>query len=263
MKTLVLDDKFLAVDDLIVALQRIDPGGVHLGFTSADEALVAIEEQPDIEVAFLDIDLPRTNGIRFAERVQKVRPKMNIIFVTGHPDYAVAAHEMYVSGFLVKPVSQERLKRALENLRFPAKERTAAPQGKRIRIQALGNFEVFVDGNPLEFKRNRAKELLAYLVDRRGAMCTNGELLAILWEDQEPTQSAKSYLRALIKELRDLFEEKGLGDFVVRGRNATAINTDMADCDYYRLLDESGGAIEGYRGEYMTQYSWSEYSEIW
>ena len=68
------------------------------------------------------------------------------------------------------------MRNVLENLRYPAED---VPAG--VKVQCFGNFEVFVGGRPLSFKRSKSKELLAYLVDRNGATCTNGEMLAVLW----------------------------------------------------------------------------------
>ena len=81
--------------------------------------------------------------------------------------------------FLLKPANEADVRNVLENLRYPPE---TAPVG--IKIQCFGNFEIFVGGRPLSFKRSKSKELLAYLVDRNGATCTNGEMLAVLWEDK-------------------------------------------------------------------------------
>ena len=49
----------------------------------------------------------------------------------------------------------------------------------RLRVQCFGNFEVFFGGLPLKFARSKTKELFAYLVNRRGAVCTVRELSLI------------------------------------------------------------------------------------
>ena len=51
----------------------------------------------------------------------------------------------------------------------------------KVRFQTFGNFEVFIDGQPVKFKYNMTKEMLAYLVDRNRALCTNNEIMAVLW----------------------------------------------------------------------------------
>lgn len=100
--------------------------------------------------------------------------------------------------------------------------------------------------------------LLAYLVDRNGATCTNGEMLSVLWEDKPDTASLHSHLRNLIFDLSHTLEDAGVTGLLIRGRSTLALDTSKVDCDYYNFLRGSRSATNSYRGEYMTQYSWAE-----
>ena len=160
---------------------------------------------------------------------------------------------LFVSGFLLKPANEADVRNVLENLRYPAED---VPAG--VKVQCFGNFEVFVGGRPLSFKRSKSKELLAYLVDRNGATCTNGEMLAVLWEDKPDTASLHSHLRNLIFDLSHTLEDAGVRGLLVRGRSTLAIDTSKVECDYYNFLRGDRSTISSYRGEYMTQYSWAE-----
>ena len=170
-----------------------------------------------------------------------------------HPEYALEALQIFVSGFLLKPANEADVRNVLEHLRYPPEN---APVG--IKIQCFGNFEIFVGGRALAFKRSKSKELLAYLVDRNGATCTNGEMLAVLWEDKPDTASLHSHLRNLIFDLSHTLEDAGVTGLLIRGRSTLALDTSKVDCDYYNFLRGSRSATNFYRGEYMTQYSWAE-----
>lgn len=203
---------------------------------------------------FLDIELPDINGLELAKKIKSVYGNANIIFVTGHPEYALDAHKVFASGFLVKPYTEEDVRCVLANLRFPV-----APKDTHdIRIQCFGNFEVFYKGVPVKFRRNKSKELLAYLVMRKGALCSHGEILQVLWEELPDSASLHAGLRNLIFDLSHTFEEFGVDNLLERQRGALAVNTDILDCDYYKYL--RGDLIYGhlYRGEFMYQYSWAE-----
>ena len=129
-------------------------------------------------------------------------------------------------------------------------------------IRAFGNFEAYVGGEPVRFQTGMAKELLAYLVDRRGAVCSNGELLSALWEDESEDSSHMSYLKKIRRSLFDTLEAVGCGDVIARSRGGLAILTDKIDCDYYQYLEHGNepGMPPLYRGEYMMQYSWAEFT---
>ena len=53
-------------------------------------------------------------------------------------------------------------------------------------------------------------------------------------------------------------KDAGAEDVIVRGRDEIAIVPESVDCDYYRFLDGDPDAVNLYRGEYMSQYSWVE-----
>jgi two-component system LytT family response regulator len=253
VNTLIVDDKQLAVNALKRVMLQIDPEGRHMGALSAQAALRHAESNP-VDVAFLDIEMPEMNGLELAKHLQKLQQRINIIFVTGHTQYALEALALYASGFLVKPASEEDVRDALAHLREPL-----IPASKELlRIQCFGNFEVFAGEKPLRFRRGMTKELMAFLVDRKGAACDMGELLAVLWEDKPDSHAQRNYLRNLIYDLRATLEEVGAADVLIRRWKTLAINCGKVKCDYYDYLRQSPDATGLYKGEYMKQYSWAE-----
>ena len=179
-----------------------------------------------MDAAFLNLEMPGMNGLALTRMIQKLQPRCNIIVVTEHPEYALEALQIFVSGFLLKPANEADVRNVLEHLRYPPEN---APVG--IKIQCFGNFEIFVGGRALAFKRSKSKELLAYLVDRNGATCTNGEMLAVLWEDKPDTASLHSHLRNLIFDLSHTLEDAGVTGLLIRGRSTLALDTSKVDCE--------------------------------
>ena len=252
MRILVVDDGQLAINSLIRTLCLVAPDCDYISAMTTDDALTWLRQSP-VDAAFLNLEMPGMEGLGLAKTIRQIQPRCNLIPVTEHPEYALEALQIFVSGFLLKPVSEAAVRSVLENLRYPAED---TPVG--VKIQCFGNFEIFVGGRPLAFKRSKSKELLAYLVDRNGATCTNGEMLAVLWEDKPDTASLHSHLRNLIFDLNHTLDDAGVRDLLVRGRNTLAIDTGKVECDYYNFLRGERTALNAYRGEYMTQYSWAE-----
>ena len=252
MKILVVDDGQLAINSLIRILCRVAPDCDYISAMTTEDALSWMRQGP-MDAAFLNLEMPGMNGLALTRMIQKLQPRCNIIVVTEHPEYALEALQIFVSGFLLKPANEADVRNVLEHLRYPPEN---APVG--IKIQCFGNFEIFVGGRALAFKRSKSKELLAYLVDRNGATCTNGEMLAVLWEDKPDTASLHSHLRNLIFDLSHTLEDAGVTGLLIRGRSTLALDTSKVDCDYYNFLRGSRSATNSYRGEYMTQYSWAE-----
>lgn len=252
MRTLIVDDKQLAVNALVSTMNEIDPEGTHAGLISSREALSYLKSH-DIDVAFLDIEMPDMNGLLLAKEMKEISPNINIIFVTGHIEYAYDSYKLFASGYLMKPASAEEIKVALDNLRYKVEKKKS-----RVVVRCFGNFEIFVDDEPLVFHRTKAKELLAYLIDSQGAFCSTGELIGALWEDEEITDSKLSQIRSFMADIRKTFESKNLSDIIVKEYSKIAIRTDKIDCDYYRFLEGDMQAVNSFMGEYMKQYPWAE-----
>lgn len=187
-----------------------------------------------------------------AKEMKLLQPKVNIIFATGYSDYMGAAFAMHASGYLIKPITTKKVRAELDDLRNPV----APVLGKRVEIYTFGNFEVYVDKKPLVFKYEKTKEMLAYLVDRQGAFCSNGEIMGVLWEDEHRS----SYLGNLKKDLLDTLREKGCEQVVETGWNKLRIVHETVACDYFAWNEGDVRAINRYHGEYMSQYSWAEFT---
>ena len=203
---------------------------------------------------FTDVEMPKMNGIDLARKLQEIDPQVNIIFITGYQEYMSDAFDLYASGYLIKPMDEEDVRKALEHLRYGNETKKEAP----VRVQCFGNFEVFVNNTALLFHRSKSKELFAYLVDRRGAICTNDMIIGNLWSDKPLTESLKSLQRTVISEMIKDFEMVDVRDLFVKAKNGICVNTEMLDCDYYKYLEGDKKAIRQFKGEYMTQYEFAE-----
>lgn len=253
MRAIAVDDRKLPLEALIEAIQEAAPDIELTSFRNPLDAL-AWEGIRGIDVAFVDIDMPGMNGIEFAHKLKLINPKVNIIFATGYSEYAGDAMGLHASGYLMKPITPEKVRHELDDLRHPVE----GTRSRRLFVRCFGNFEVFVDGKPLAFERSRTKELLAYLVDRRGAVVANNEIEAVLWEDAASERSVHSYMRTLTADLRRSLEREGLGDVLVKRRGAQGVDPNTFDCDFYDFLEGKPSAVNAYQGEYMSQYSWAE-----
>ena len=156
----------------------------------------------------------------------------------------------------MKPIRTDDVRTELENLRNPIEWN----REKRIKILTFGNFDVFVDGMPLKFERKQSKEILAYLVDKRGTSATYAELAAMLWEDEEYDRTKQKNLQVYVASLVKSLHGVGVKDLILKDRHGLLMNTAIVDCDYYRFLDGDTRAINAFTGQYMSAYSWAEFT---
>ena len=254
MMIFAIDDEPKALRVLCRCVEEAAPGSGIRAFDKAADALDAIGDEnlfPDI--VFSDIEMPGLSGLEFAVALKKASPDTRVVFVTAFSQYALDAFQVRAQGYIMKPLTTALVRRELDEL--PAEPK---PAPNRLRVQCFGYFEVFWRGEPLRFARRRTKEFLAYLVDRRGAFCAMEDVISALWGDVDDMKNAKHRVRNYISDLRETLKEIDMEDVLIRRTNNIAIRTELLDCDYYRMLEGDMAAVNAFRGEYMTNYSWAE-----
>lgn len=164
---------------ILFALTTLTATAEAIAGEAADgaEALkLARELAPD--VMLLDIDMPGLDGLGVAEHPD-LPP---IVFTTAHPQYALEAFEASAYDYLLKPVSPERLARALDKVRARAHAAPIEPAGAEAwrLVVTDGTLKRFVD----------AREVASFLADQK--------YVAFRWKGHE----------LLIRESLDTLEER-------------------------------------------------------
>ena len=250
MKIIAVDDERIALEALSNAIKSVVAEDEVISFRYPEDALEYVREN-FCDIAFLDVEMAGMSGVELAEELKKYNAEINIVFCTGYGNYRDKAFELHASGYLMKPITPEKVKQELENLRRPIFEK------KRLKVQTFGNFEVYLDGKPLAFKYRRTKELFAYLIDRVGALCTVGEIIGILFEDEG---GREDYFQKLRRDLLTTLEEVGCENVIVHKRGMLGVVITEIQCDYYDCLNNKKDFNTSYFGEYMSQYSFAEYT---
>lgn len=140
------------------------------------------------------------------------------------------------------------------------KQQMPVPQEqKRVTVQTFGYLNILIDGEPVVFEHEKAKELLAVLIDRQGKFVSSGEIISCLWEDEAVNENTQSRCRKAAYHLRRILEAYGLHDLLESTpKGYRRIRTEMIDCDLYHYLNGEEAYVNRFRGAYMSDYSWAE-----
>ena len=248
MKAIAVDDEIYMLEILQEAVSGSSDIETVAAFSSCSAALAYATENP-IDIAFLDINMRGIGGLGLAEKLTELHPRCKIVFCTGYEEYAVSAFQLHVSGYLIKPITQEAVQKEIDHIKgVKATE-------KLLTIQCFGNFEVFYNGEILPLKRKKAKELLAVLIDRNGAGMTAKQICAILFPNNTDDTKNAAYLRQIVLDLKNTLKTIRAEDVLRHDTPYYRIDTNLVKCDYLSFLET--GKPE-FRGEYMSQYSWAE-----
>lgn len=108
---IIVDDEIIAREVIATHLSKIQNIKIVASCSNALEAFNIISNTT-IDLVFLDINMPEVSGISFAKSINK---DIKIIFTTAYRDYAVEGFELQAVDYLLKPISFNRLLKAINN----------------------------------------------------------------------------------------------------------------------------------------------------
>ena len=256
MKVICVDDEILLAEYVAKLCRELPNVEDAFAFSQPTNALNWLENNT-AELALLDIDMPGMNGMELAARIKQEYPKMAVVFLTGYSRFAVDAFRLRVSGYLLKPVDPERLAEEVDYSLSVRQVRHFA----HIEARTFGNFDLLVDGRPVSFRQGKCKELLAYLIDRRGSGVSRAEAFAILWEDRPYDRPMQKQFDVIIRSLRDSLREAGVEYIFEMKSGMLRIVPEKISCDLFRFCSGDVSAFNEYAGEYMNGYAWATMTE--
>lgn len=277
--------KIIAVDDEPVSLGRfkhitckVPRIELVATFTDPLEALEYVKNNT-VDVAFLDIEMPKLNGLMLADRIGEADPYISIIFVTAFDQYALDAFKAHAIGYLLKPLDEREFKLQIDKL-----ELNKAPRGdkenelpsnensKKLIVSCLGQFncyDVANENEPISFRTAKTAELFALLIHNYKAPITKYFILDSLFPDMDYEKSNKIFYVSC-SYLRSAFAKYDIVDVLLRENDSYRINTSIIDCDYIKFMsyyerlsdltiDELETASNLYGGEYLLgrNYEWA------
>ncbi len=116
MKIAIVDDERPARSELSFLITDILPEAEILEAAMRGCGFGAFSLNPDIGLAFLDINLNDMEGTTLAAAMQKILPEVPVVFATAYSDYAVKAFELNAADYILKPIEPDRLRAVPEKM---------------------------------------------------------------------------------------------------------------------------------------------------
>jgi two-component system LytT family response regulator len=234
LRAFVVDDEKLAVDRLVRLLQATGRVVISGTSTDPDDALERLRTA-DVDILFLDIQMPGLTGFDLLERLDRDLP---VIFTTAYDQYALEAFAVNSIDYLLKPVDPDRLSRALDKLTRLSKE-------SRPDVRALAR-ELAAQLAP-----GRRLDRIASRVGDRTTLLDVTRITHFFSKDKLTFAAASGREHVIDYTLSDLEERLDSKRFV-RIHRATIVNT-----AYVQELDAwvDGGVIVRLKDEKKTELS--------
>lgn len=156
LRALIVDDEYPARQELRFMLGEIDYVEIVGEATNANEALALIKAL-DYHLLFLDISMPGMSGLELGALIQDLPRSPHVIFVSAHDDHALKAFDVNAVDYILKPVEEKRLRRAVDKVLKACQEcvqenETTAPQEIILdeKAKQKNNKEIKIDRIPAE-----------------------------------------------------------------------------------------------------------------
>jgi len=186
LNTVIIEDDPVSRKILHNLLDKIDGLTLRKSFSEAFEAYNYLKDN-NVDLVFLDIELPDMNGIELLSGLKK---KPEVIVVSGHTDYAFDAFQLDVVDYIPKPINKGRFLRAIEKVmkRFD-----------KIENQKTNSFHTATDKTYTYLKKKGAYKKVAF--DDILWVESDGDYMNIT------TGEESFYVKATIKEIQDSLPE--------------------------------------------------------
>lgn len=250
IRFLCIDGDRERLDKLARTLKGLYPSAVVETETDGENAC-CLAQKKEYDAVFTETRWKGGDGLRIARSVHDVSPQTKVVFLTRDASFAVPAFKTRASGYLLAPVSEKELAEELADLNVGEKPHL-------VEAKTFGNFELLCDGVAVRFSRSKTKEMIAYLVDRRGTAASSSELIVNLWEEKDVDRTTRSMFHNLVSDAKKVFAEYGISDVLDFKHNAFRIDDRKIRCDYYDLLDGKPNASGRFTGDYMAAYPWAD-----
>jgi len=135
MNCIIIDDDKLSRKILEEYIKKTEGVKLNASFSDGVEAINYLKNEEDINIIFLDIEMPEMNGIEF---LNSLKNPPQIIIVSGKGKYAIDAFEYDVTDYLLKPVSYPRFYKAIDK---------ATARFEQNKIHLVGKEEIFIKKN--------------------------------------------------------------------------------------------------------------------
>lgn len=116
MKVIIVDDEYPARKELRYFIENYTYMDIIGEFDNGLDVLNFIQENT-LDAIFLDINIPKLDGMLLAKTIDKFEKRPKIIFITAYDDYAVEAFNLEIFDYILKPYSDERIISMLHRLK--------------------------------------------------------------------------------------------------------------------------------------------------
>ena len=235
IKAIIVDDEENIIEEIKDVIESLGDIKVVSWDTNPINAVETIKNI-DVQIAFLDIDMPGMNGIKLAEKINSINPNIEIIFITAYNKYALEAFEVNAIDYILKPVRKERVEKSLKRIIKIIGENLSKDNMSKVKVRSFKKFEVLIGNDLVKWRILKDGELFAYLTENVNIPLHKEKIIQDLWEEID-LKNALIYLQSSIYRLRKLLSGCGFDNCISYANNCYTMKKVNIYCDIWKFRE--------------------------
>lgn len=238
MNIVIIDDEKMAIDVLSIMLKKLTNFSICIkgAFTNTEDAFACLARE-QVDVLFLDMEMIDFHGLQVAAKIKDDYPDIQIIFVTAHSQFAVEAFDIEATDYLLKPVRENRLVKAMikaQQVYDVRQEKMVQSKAFNFSANFFGSFQLMDSRNNIvKWRTKKTRELFLYLWFHQKKPVLNTIIIEELWPEIE-FEKAYANLHTTIYQLRKVLKEDGEENPILFVNNHYQLNVTV-ESDYDKL----------------------------
>jgi two-component system LytT family response regulator len=212
LKAIIVDNEEPAINILKTLLEKTGQMTVMGSFLNAADALADLKKIKPV-VAFLDIEMPETDGLELAKNILAIDSNVEIVFVTAYNQYALSAFRVNALDYLLKPLSFEDIEQTIARLR--KRKGSLANSGSKLsdngRIYCFSKFSVYgpASKQPIKWRTSKAEELFAFMLQNLEKEVPKWKICESLWPEYD-TEKVDILLHTTIYKMKKVLSSANI-----------------------------------------------------
>lgn len=223
LRAVIVDDEIPGIELLRWQLEKTERVEVVGSYTNPHEVLKHIYSL-HADVIFLDIEMPKMNGLELASQLIQRDDELMIVFITGYNQFALEAFQVNALHYILKPIDEQIIEDCiLRLLKFKnLKTARVLEEHRNVKVCCLGHFEVYGNQGLVKWPTRKVEELCAYFILNRNINIEWEVLGEELWLEGDP-QKIKMNLHTSLYRLRKTLKEAGIPIHIISEKGGHGI----------------------------------------
>ncbi|KWX74337.1 LytTR family transcriptional regulator, partial [Paenibacillus riograndensis] len=161
MRAIIVEDEVLARQELAFLIGANSAIRIAGEFEDGLDALKYLQTE-EVDVIFLDINIPSIDGVLLAQNISRFSVKPYIVFITAYKEHAAEAFEIEAFDYILKPYSETRIKAMLHKLEGAFAARGHQGEEEHVKLSDKVNLWknekiIFVDADEISYASAQEK----------------------------------------------------------------------------------------------------------